>query len=107
MRYFIILVATTMCLFSCVDYATVKSVRTDTERIALQDYYSPCCGSCGQRIVIDNKNGQYAALLVNCKLDDWGSVECSPWRIGTQKQIMTYKGNKITSVSYYRPVYDT
>jgi hypothetical protein len=82
-------------------------VKNTQERIALQDYYSPCCGSCAQRLVVDNKKGQYTALQVSCKFDDIYSAKCSPMRIGTQKQIMTYKNKKINSISYYRPVYDT
>jgi hypothetical protein len=107
MRHIIIFISFSILLFSCVDYATVKAINTGNEKIALQDYYSPCCGSCGERIVIDHKNGQYSALQVNCSLENIYSAYCTPYRIGTQKQIMNYKKNKITSIVYYRPVYDT
>ena len=107
MRYSILFVGTIFLLHSCVNYATVRSVKNNEEKIALQDYYSPCCGSCGQRIVIDKKNGEYNALQVNCILDDDYSTRCTPYQIGTQKQIMRYKKKKIISISFYRPVYDT
>ena len=100
-----ILIATTF-LNSCMDYATVKAINKPTERVALQDFYSPCCGSCGQRIVVE-ANGKQYALQVNCKVEDQYSRRCTPLSIGTQKHVLTYKRKKVIHEDYYKPVYDT
>jgi hypothetical protein len=94
-------------LSSCMDYATVKAINNPTEKVAMQDFYSPCCGSCGQRIVIDDLHNKQYALLVNCNIEDQYSYQCTPYGMGTQKQVITYKKNKIISHAFYKAVYDT
>lgn len=91
---------------SCMDYATVKAVSRPEEKIALQDFYSPCCGSCGQRIVAEINGKQYA-LQVNCQVEDKYSTRCTPLSLGTQKQVLTFKGKNVIHEDYYKPVYDT
>lgn len=91
---------------SCVHYNNVKLAKTTSEKYLLQTYYSPCCGSCGERVVTDADGKQYG-LQVNCVVDDIYSRWCSPREMGTLKTVMTFRKRRITSVSYYRAVYDT
>src|SRR6187399_922371 len=89
-KLIVIILIVTTSLSSCMDYATVKAINKPTERVALQDFYSPCCGSCGQRIVVE-ANGKQYALQVNCKVEGEHSRLCTPLSIGTQKHVLTYK----------------
>ena len=104
-RIAMILMVTTS-LSACMDYATVKAINKPNEKVALQDFYSPCCGSCGQRIVVE-VNGKQYALQVNCKVEDKYSRLCTPLSLGTQKHVITYKRRKVIHEDYYKPVYDT
>lgn len=93
---------------SCMDYNTMQAVRTPSGKVALQDFYSPCCGSCGQRIVLDNnKEKKLYALQSNCNIQDEYSLMCTPHKLGAQKQVITYRKKKVLSATYYKPVYDT
>ena len=96
----------TIAFSSCMDYATVKAINRSDEKIALQDFYSPCCGSCGQRIVAEINGKQYA-LQVNCRIEDKDSRLCTPFSLGTQKHVLFFKGKTIIRQEYYKPVYDT
>lgn len=95
------------CIYSCVDYAPLAITKKAEEKIILQDFYSPCCGSCGQRIVIDNYNGLLSTLQVNCKIENQYSHLCTPMQLGTHKKVLYYKKNKIIAEKYYKPIYDT
>lgn len=96
------------CLFSCMDYSTVKSVGARGGTTNLQDFYSPCCGSCGQRIITEADGGNTLyALLVLCNIEDEYGPRCSPSSIGTQKQVIRHIKKNLRSISWYRPVYDT
>ena len=107
MRYFLIIIATFFLFTSCVHYATLYAEKNTDKKIALQSYYSPCCGWCGQRVILDNLKGEQNSLLINCKFDDMYSRYCTEFRIGTQKHIDNYIKNTIRQHSIYRPVYDT
>jgi len=96
----------TTSLISCMHYATVKAINKHNEKAALQDFYSPCCGSCGQRIVVEVDGKQYA-LQVNCQIEDQYSRLCTPLQLGTQKHVLTYKRRKVIREDYYKPVFDT
>jgi hypothetical protein len=107
MRHFLIIIATFFLLTSCVHYATIYADKNADNKTAIQSYYSPCCGWCGQRVITDNLNGEQQSLLINCKFEDTYSRYCTELRIGTQKHIDIYKRNFIRQHSIYRPVYDT
>ena len=101
------IIATFFLFTSCVHYATLYADKSAVNKTAIQSYYSPCCGWCGQRVIIDNLNGEQQSLLINCKFEDMYSRYCTELKIGTQKHIDIYKGNLIRQHSIYRPVYDT
>ena len=93
---------------TCGTFSITKTLQEDlTKKITLQNYYSPCCGSCGQRIIIDSLIDKKYTLQVNCQNEDESSRLCTPFQLGTQKQVMTYQKHKTISISYYKPVYDT
>jgi len=94
-------------IISCMNYTTTRVTKTDLEKISIQNFYSPCCGSCGERIVIDQLKGKQYSLLINCKVEDEYSTLCTPMRLGTQKLVLEYEREKIISETYYKPVYDT
>ena len=96
-----------MTLYSCAYYSTREVAKEDHQKISLQNYYSPCCGSCGQRIIIDSLIGKKYTLQINCQNEDESSRLCTPFQLGTQKQVITYQKHKTISISYYKPVYDT
>jgi hypothetical protein len=96
-----------LSISGCMHYATINASKTSSANTALQDFYSPCCGSCGQRIIIDSLNGKQYGLLVNCKIENKYSAMCTPLRLGTQKHVLVYKKGKVISEAYYKPVYDT
>ena len=91
---------------SCMHFETVKAINKSTEKIALQEFYSPCCGWCGQRIVIETNGKQYA-LLINCQIEDQYSSDCMPYGLGTQKHVLIYKRKKVRQEEFYKAVYDT
>jgi hypothetical protein len=107
MKNFLIALGAMVSLSSCMDYATVRAINNPNEKIALQDFYSPCCGSCGQRIVVDDFKGKQYALQVNCEIENEYSRLCTPLRLGTQKHVLAYKRKRVVSEEYYKPVYDT
>lgn len=55
-------------LSSCMEYANIRAISKPEEKWVLQDFYSPCCGSCGERIVTEINGNQYM-LLVSSKQD--------------------------------------
>ena len=101
------LLAVFILLSSCVHYATLYSEKNTNNKLAIQAYYSPCCGWCGQRVILDNMTGEQQSLLVSCKMDDRYSRYCTEARVGTQKHVDLYKGNTVYRHIVYRPVYDT
>jgi hypothetical protein len=104
---FVILLIVSFNLCSCMNYAPVSSLKKNSEKITLQDFYSPCCGSCGQRIVIDKLDGNLYTLQVNCSIEEQYSRLCTPLKLGSHKKVLIYKKNKIISEKYYKPIYDT
>lgn len=88
-------------------YTNISTIKTPSQKTTLQSFYSPCCGSCGERVVIDKFQGTLYALQINCTLHDEYSHFCTPLYLGTHKKILSYQKNKIISEKYYKPIYDT
>jgi len=107
MRQFLITIAAFFLFTSCVHYSTLYAENNPDNKVAIQSYYSPCCGWCGQRIISDNLKGEQYSLLINCKIESKYSRYCTALEIGTQKHIDVYKKKFVTQQSIYRPVYDT
>ena len=107
MRHSILFILFLALLSSCVHYATLYAEKSAVGKFAIQSYYSPCCGWCGQRFINDNLGGEQYSLLINCKIEDRYSRLCTEPQIGTQKHIDTYKKNYVRQQSIFRPVYDT
>ena len=106
MKFIATILIVTTFMSSCMNYTTVKAINQPNEKVALQNFYSPCCGPCGQRIVIEMNDKQYA-LQVNCKIENEYSRPCTPFGLGTQKHVLIYKRRKVIQEEYYKPVYDT
>ena len=107
MRQLSTIIITCVLFASCVHYATLNAEKNADNKIAFQSYYSPCCGWCGQRLILDNLKGEQYSLLINCKFGDKNSRSCTELEIGTQKHVDIYKRHTVRQHSIYRPVYDT
>ncbi|GEM_PF-1988300 len=92
---------------SCMSYKNIKITKEASQTIALQSFSSSCCGQCGERVIVDQYVNKIHSLQVNCDFENQYAHLCTPFRLGTQKKILTYKKNKIISETYYKPVYDT
>jgi hypothetical protein len=107
MRQLLIFIAPILILSSCAHYSTLYAERQADSKLAIQGYYSPCCGWCGQRVITDNLKNEQTSLLINCRTEDMYSRLCTEWQIGTQKHVDVYKRNRVIQHAVYRPVYDT
>jgi len=97
----------TVSLFSCVHSTALYFDNQTNYRLAYKSYYSPCCGWCGRKIILDSLKGQQNTLFIDCNINHVNNKYCTYLGIGTQKHIDTYNGNFIRSRSIYIPVYDT
>ena len=104
MRYTLIIIAALFCFSSCDHYITRSIEKTGSSRTVIQSFAAACCGGCGQRVLIDNLNGEQQTLQVECNLE-WGC--CRMCMFGTEKHIDKYSSKFIVQRTIYKPIYDT